>query len=269
MRRLALLALVAACGGKAPPAVAPATAPSRTAFQLGWAPPCKVVVTQRVEHDGRTVTIRYSTVITDDGERLRVKFEDGAITEVNGMNATTPEMQAKLAEMNRGFDTLPTFHVTVDGAFDHSDDLFRKIDDMVANSRISDEQAAIMKSPRMRDVVEEQIVAMWRSWVGAWRDWPTEPELDDAGLAHLETADTIDGQAFVEYMRVRGELSGIAVPADIRGSVTYRYAADIEPRTLRPHRVHYEHVVTIGDKTEQMAARDDTFDWDHAEGCGR
>jgi hypothetical protein len=58
----------------------------------------------------------------------------------------------------------------------------------------------------------------------------------------------------------------------IEGSAIETFEAELDPATLRPRHSRYDlrqEYVVDGRPFEELAMRDDTFDWDHAEGCGR
>jgi hypothetical protein len=270
VKRAWLLAL-AACGGKA---VAHAHAPPVSRF--AWDPPCKVPVTEQSSNGDSTTVVTYVVDVEPiAGGRYEAKLRDFVMTSLNGRTLTEPAELAGAAIAMRSLEVLPSMIVAADGELVDVGSIDEELAFLAAQGIAppGTEQAA--KDPEFRKLMLAAIADYWHTWVDSWIDDPTVSAGAATGaLVHATHAVTLDGEPFASMMHQTMAAFGQDLTnITITGSRVTTYQADIEPRTLRPHHSHFEQrtETVVDGKAPRIVAitRDQTFDWDHATGCGK
>lgn len=188
----------------------------------------------------------------------------------------------------------------------HFDEL---VDGVVAMQAADPESARrtreALASPRMRVQLEQKTGDYWNSWVGSWLELGLAPGQARQGTSQLSVpGGSLPLETKLEHRgppphapnRAQLFLSSQTTDADMKDMLAavvaelgpehaarmqdlgLRYErhaeveADVEPEGLRPHHVRVQTTTRVsggGETLERRDVRDDTFQWDHAEGCGR
>jgi len=165
--------------------------------------------------------------------------------------------------------------------------------------------AAILRSPMMKQTLETQLGEYWQGWVGLWNGLTMEPmetrEGDDeitfgeeviptriryenhgpvAGapeLVKVSFTSTISGNSashgVLAFLRLMSREGGMPFPEGVvieHLAATTTFEAETEPKTLLPRhtkRMKRTEIVVEGHRTTRLDVREETFDWDHAQGC--
>jgi hypothetical protein len=270
MTRAWLLAL-AACGGKAL-----AHAPAPPVSRFAWDPPCKVPITEQSSDGDQTAAMTYTVDVEPiAGGRYEAKLRDFVMTALNGRAVTEPAEVAAAAATVRSMEVLPSMIVAADGELLDVGSIDEEIALFVAQGIAPPGMEQAAKNPALRKLMKDAIGDYWHTWVDSWIDDPAVSAGAPTGVpVHVTHTVTIDGEPFASMMHQSMAAFGRDLTnITIAGSRVTTYQADIEPRTLRPHHTHFEQrtEMTVEGKPPrvQLSTRDQTFDWDHATGCGK
>lgn len=220
----------------------------------------------------------------EDSEIIRVQMRDFEFLEFNGVDATTPEMKKRLASTLALTSAIPDMLVDSEGTYlecENMDSLTSRVAKLVGAARnVNDEEVRqvtqMMSQPQFRETMQAAIGQYWASWTGAYIGWDLPPgqseesEIEVAAFGALipmkqsmRNLGAVRGRPDLTRLRIEtlGEgpkmvaammdmlenMDGVRPPEDAIRSVKSENSvyAEIDPRTLRPHRVITEKNITV------------------------
>jgi hypothetical protein len=166
-------------------------------MEFDWKIPCRVPVEQFSDKKGHKARLRYILTVKNGPEgNLDLDMTDFEFLELDGMDLTSPRMQAELAPALAITSALPTMIISREGEYlgmrDLESMIERVIKFMKKKSTNPDEEikvAAVLRSPMMKQTLETQLGEYWNGWVGLW---------NGLAMAPLETRDGDDEIEFGE-----------------------------------------------------------------------
>ncbi len=144
-------------------------------FTFGWPVPVTVAVKAKMDKRGNTSTARYLAELApgEDGH-LTLSFRDFEFLTLNGVDARTPEVQAKLGPLAALTATLPAMRVSQRGDYLGTVGLERMAERMFAllpdadDPQLRERMDAYFASPQVRQMMQQKSGEVWNTWVGAW-----------------------------------------------------------------------------------------------------
>ena len=280
-----LLLLATACGGASSGAAREEPAPRASApsggapLRFDWSPPCRVPVTQTIEHDGHRATVTREIVVrtTADPQLLEVATENVQLIDIDGQPASSARPSDKFATTLVLALAAPTMVVDVNGVWKSTHD----VDAVVARLQRAPAFAklrsptidAFLTSPGVAQQLASRLADSWNAWVGFWLDSQPAPgttlesemlipladgsqaqfpvvvrhhgELAEApGRVRLTFESTIDGENGIKVLgkQFAGVLADPRFPKGTHLTAARRTtSADVvtDPLTLRPERARY------------------------------
>jgi hypothetical protein len=171
----AVLLTAGTLGAVAPP---PARAEHLT-FQ--WPAPVRVAVTEKTVKGGIGATLGYNlSARVVEGGRLAVRLTDIQFKELGGQDLRNPALRKQLEPTLKASATLPTLVISPEGTFAGVRDVDESLRTMAAASKAKSAAekralAAMMKSPQMRALLQQNAAELWNIWVGLWAGSDLEP----------------------------------------------------------------------------------------------
>lgn len=168
------------------PTPTPSVAATESAadFVFAWPVPGTVRVEKSGEKRG-PVKMRYRLDLQRASDtEVRVRQRDFEFLEVNGKDATTPEMQQQLAAALALTQAVPDTLVDKAGAYLRIDGIEAMIERVTAyqhearglSAAESERIVKSMRSPAMVDALQQACSADWQTWVGAWVGFDVPPQ---------------------------------------------------------------------------------------------
>lgn len=148
-------------------------------FHFNWPIPCKVKVTEKTEKKGTRAIMQYHLVAKKHkGNQIVVDLKNFVFLEINGQNATTPQMKKQLAPVLATTSSQPTLVIAPDGQLveivgleavaEKTLALMKKIGKYSEDDPAWKSTVAMIKSPKMAEMIKNKSADYWQSWVGAW-----------------------------------------------------------------------------------------------------
>ncbi|MDC3962733.1 hypothetical protein [Polyangium jinanense] len=306
---LLLLLFTAACGASSEAAKEPATpasgsssgstdevaepsAANENVLSFGWKVPCRVPVERVSEKKGKGAKMRFFVAARPmkDG-KIEVRVEDTKFLVIDGEDATTPEVQEKLAPVLPLLSMPVPMIISPEGEYLEARGLDQMIKRMLAtpaianNPKLSTFMEQALRSPQMQAQLASAAGDSWNAWVGAWIGLPNAPgevvEADDQVPAGAETipvrlrfehhgkvqeddalvrvsiTQTLQGEKAAQGLAsLIREMAGPHFPKDMPIENIRRITrteAETDPRTLKPRHVRFEQTVdmTMGGKSQK------------------
>lgn len=249
--------------------------------RFAWGTPCRVRATEMSNKDGNAIKVTFDVVVEPDArtDELRVRLDNYGFLEVNGQDATTPELRAALRDATAAASLVPAMRVTKTGEFLGVADLEQSINKIIENpvlKSVAQDAAQVreaMLSPQMLASFTNEMGAIWATWVGRWLEHrpakgkrlelTEQVEIGQAkvsapvtfsnlgeiaqGTIRLRTESTMRGKDMAGALRefVRGMAASFgAKPAQLDVFVDAErhlvMEVDTDPATLRPRRALFD-----------------------------
>ena len=157
------------------------------AFRFAWPVPSSALVTKDGEKKGEKARIRFRLeVAPDTGTDLRARMVDFEFLQVNGRDATTPEVKASLAGALALTQAVPDIIATTGGRYLRVDGFDAMIERVAKFSGDQKGQTAEqrertlknMRSPMMQEALQQACGSDWNTWAGAWVGFDATPGND-------------------------------------------------------------------------------------------
>jgi len=253
-----------------------ATNPVHVTFD--WSPPCRVPALYVVTRQGHTARMRMIVSLGPAAEGFTLALRDMTLLRLDALDATRPDVARALAPTAALMTNMPTARISPAGAFLGARDMdayATKLATSLAGSPIPELRrvAPMARAPEVQKLMEEDLRALWSSWVETWLAVSLAP-----GAETITTLPAVAGgrtKSATVLIQNRGavreapQLSLLSVHeaiADPKGEALSVVALDAAHD--RPYHARYE-VRDDGADAGPAEVHETAFDWAHAVGCGR